>query len=160
MKKKILAALSALTLGATMMAGTAMSASAADVYCDCNGTSTLCGDGGFYAFYQSTGTWGAAPHGMYDANIASAQCDCDTETVTLTLQNASFDFNGDGVADASGYISTITELDGTTNLINNNTVTLENGTHYYVTVMVTMNNSGLTMPMPTEFYFWHDCCGC
>ena len=72
-----------------------------------------------------------------------------------------FDFNGDGVYDASGYISGIYELSDTTmsnNLISSNQVILENGTHYKVIVMVTMG--GATMPSPTEFYFWHDCCGC
>ncbi len=89
-KNKILAGISALVMGATMMAGTAMSASAADVYTDPDDTTTYVGDGGFYAYYYGTDDgvtytldWHKAPHGMYGDFIDGDVIDNGDGTVTF-----------------------------------------------------------------------------
>ena len=110
MKKKIFAALSALTLGATMMGGMAMTASATTVTDSATGANL--GDGGFYAYYYGTDNpddenptytldWHRAPYGMDDANISEAVYNASTGKVTLTLVENVYD---------NGYSGEITEV--------------------------------------------------
>ena len=96
MKKKILAALSALTLGATMMAGTAMSASAITV--TNNG-----GDGKFYFTYNNGVSWMALPHS--DSFVASATENTDG-SVTLVFQTAAI-YNTTTGEYEHGYVSAV-----------------------------------------------------
>ncbi|MEE5994166.1 MAG: hypothetical protein V3G42_13180 [Oscillospiraceae bacterium] len=109
--KKLIAALSALTLGATMMAGTAMSASAITV--TNNG-----GDGGFYTIWQDTNNDGTvdfndeytkAPGTMYDGLICSAEQDEDND-VELILQSITQTTSSGGTV--TGYISSIVDASG------------------------------------------------
>ena len=139
-KNKILAGLSALVMGATMMAGTAMSASAADVY-DLN--DNYVGDGGFYTIWEDTNNDGVvdgnddytrAPykHGidMYDDMI--------DEIVD----------NGDGTYDvtfkpvtvygiATGTISSVKDASNN-ELLNSGTATIYANTEYVITVDITL----------------------
>lgn len=134
-KNRIIAGLSAIMMGATMMASTAMSASAKTVY-DTSGA--VVGDGGFYTYYDSDGDgtseWAQAPnrHGirMYDALIANAIENSD-DTYTLTLQSVTV------AGIASGSISKISVTTNGDNLISNNQVTLDADTTYYMTLSVT-----------------------
>ena len=135
-KNKILAGLSALVMGATMMAGTAMNASAITV--TGNG-----GDGGFWSYYDTTPndgidnpTWAPAPYGMYDGNISNAVANGDG-TVTLTLTSTTYtitDDDGNIIAVIpNAAITGIYDVNDTTyanNLINNNQVTLTIGDEY------------------------------
>ena len=95
--KKLMAALSALTLGATMMGGMAMTASAKAV------TGDVTGDGGFYAYYYGTddGTnysldWHPAPGDMYDGLISGTVTSVATGTDTAVsfALNTNYYYNG------------------------------------------------------------------
>lgn len=138
-KNKILAGLSALVMGATMMAGTAMSASA---YCIHDAFGCV-GDGGFYAYYDSDGDgtqeWAPAPHGMYDGNITGVIAN-DNGTYTLTLDEATYTitYTVNGVEHSyqvQGTIDSISTTEGGSNLISNGQVTLAPDTTYYVYVV-------------------------
>ena len=133
-KNKILAGLSALVMGATMMAGTAMSASAADVYTDLENPSTYVGDGVFFAYYspQHNGnyTWTNAPYGMDDGSI-----DGDVEftynpgsttcgTVSVNFKVATFTVYGNQY---TGWITAIKTAAGT-NLLNGCNVSADTAT--------------------------------
>ena len=77
--KKLMAALSALTLGATMMGGMAMTAGA---YCVHDEDDNCVADIGFYTYWRDNNNDGTinwndaepAPHGMYDVNT---ECECE-----------------------------------------------------------------------------------
>ena len=126
-KNKILAGLSALVMGATMMAGTAMNASAATIlnsdgtpntaatYSDENCTQPITGGG----FQAKMGTnWVNAPHGMFDFNIAgNGSCahvvqftDSTNTSVAMNLQVADMVI---GNTTYTGYISSIVDQNGT-----------------------------------------------
>ena len=124
-KNKILAGLSALVMGATMMASTAMSASAATIlnsdgtlntaatYSDANCTQPITG-GGFQA--KMGNNWVNAPHGMFDFNIAGIGSyahavqftDSTNTSVAMDLQVADFVIGGNTF---TGYISSIKNSD-------------------------------------------------
>ena len=123
--KKIISALSALVMGATMMAGTAMSASA---YCIHDGNGECVEDVQFYAFYDSdndgTSEWAPAPHGMDTVNIASATNN-GGGSYTLTLRTGTLSFNQ--YFNIQGTITCVSENEYDTdgNMIENNQVTLD-----------------------------------
>ncbi len=143
-KNKILAGISALVMGATMMAGTAMSASAADIY-NSTGTTVIIADekaadgtpvhgGGFYyadvdSFddITSSTTWTYAPMGMYDGEIDKAKQNSST-SYTLDLKALS-------VYGISGTISSLVDEDGT-EYVSNSTATIAPDTPYYLTVSI------------------------
>ena len=133
--KKIISALSALVMGATMMAGTAMSASA---YCIHN-ENGCAEDVLFYAYYDSdndgTSEWAPAPHGMDTVNIASATNKNDG-TYTLSLRTGTLTFGS--YYQIEGTITCISEEEGNEdgNLIANNQVTLSANTSYWIQVDV------------------------
>ncbi len=115
MKKKIFAALSALTLGATMMGGMAMTASAADVY---NTADEYVGDGGFQLVYRDyngdgnidTGDFEDAPGGMYDGMISEDGVTLNSNgSVTMELISATITYHG---VTATGTISSIKDSSG------------------------------------------------
>lgn len=153
-KNKILAGLSALVMGATMMAGTAMSASAAGVYTDPDDPTTYVGDGGFWAYYTSTGSWAAAPHGMYDGNIDGDVVDNGDNTVTFDLMKTDYTvtYTVNGITYTTtvydGYIYSITDSNGVemtsgidvTNGVIPSSVTLTKGT-VYTLVVKTLNST-------------------
>lgn len=100
-KNKILAGLSALVMGATMMAGTAMSASAATVY---DSSNSAVGDCYFYRYKNNA--WSPAPYGMDDGNIKNAVYNSNG-TITVYFDFATYYVMGflpvtGGVADVSG----------------------------------------------------------
>ncbi|MCR4640214.1 hypothetical protein [Ruminococcus sp.] len=113
-KNKILAGLSALVMGATMMAGTAMSASAADVYTDPEDVTTYVGDGGFC----SASSGNQAPFGMYDGSILTpVTYDESTGDVEFDLCVQTYQIGG--FIPVKGYVSSIVETGTTANLITN-----------------------------------------
>ena len=128
-KNKILAGISALVMGATMMGSMAMTASAKTFTTYSGGTA----DGGFWAYYDTDGDgtkeWAVAPTkfgiNMYDATISSITD--NNGTYTLGLQTAGNSFT-------SGTVTSISTSNGGSNLINNNSVTLSTNTVYYMTV--------------------------
>lgn len=148
-KNKILAGLSALVMGATMMAGTAMSASA---YCIHDGNDNCVEDVGFYAYYG--GGWSPAPYGMYDHNIADAVNNGDG-TYTLDLQTGTFTIPY--VGDISGSISFIGESQNGTNLIVNDEVTLTENVTYQL--YVPQHNMWYSVQLRSESCSCSDC-GC
>ena len=123
--KKLMAALSALTLGATMMGGMAMTANAATVY-NADGTVYVTAaysntaktiptaGGGFQA--KVNGNWVNAPHGMFDYNIADIDnaavyfTDSTNTSVYMQLQVADLLI---GNTTYTGYISSIVDQNGT-----------------------------------------------
>lgn len=99
--KKLMAALSALTLGATMMGGMAMTANAATVT---DSTDSVVGDCSFYRYKNNA--WSAAPYGMDDGNITDAFLN-DDGTITLYFDFSTYYVMGflpvtGGIADVSG----------------------------------------------------------
>jgi hypothetical protein len=86
-KNKILAGLSALVMGATMMAGTAMSASAAEYGIESSNISISMNRYASYNeahFYTNNGN--LAPFGMDDGCFASVSTDPSTGDTTIVLQ--------------------------------------------------------------------------
>lgn len=89
-KNKILAGLSALVMGVTMMAGTAMSASAADVNYLSNSNAIVMAAAQYTSyteahFYTSSGN--LAPLGMDDGCFASVSTNTTTGDTTIVLQS-------------------------------------------------------------------------
>ena len=159
-KNRIIAGLSAIMMGATMMAGAAMSASVATV------TGDVTGDDAFWAYYDSNGDgtseWAPAPMGMDDGNIdgdvASTTINNAT-TVDFDIKAASYDTDGDGIDDASGYIDALyasynyaTGV-GTGNYVDADTVSdLPVDTIIYLKIVVTSGSSSThSMVMPVKF---------
>lgn len=139
-KNKILAGISALVMGATMMAGTAMSASAADVY-DLN--DNYVGDGGFYTIWEDTNNDGVvdsnddytrAPykHGinMYDDMIDEI-IDNGDGTYTVTFKSLTVY----GVA--TGSVTSVKDASGAEKLASG-TATIYANTDYTLTISITL----------------------
>ena len=100
-KNRIIAGLSAIMMGATMMAGTAMSAYAADVK---DSSNTVIGDCRFYRYKNNA--WSVVPYGMDDGNIVNAQMQSDG-SIKLYFDYATYHVLGfipltGGVASVSG----------------------------------------------------------
>ena len=126
-KNKILAGISALVMGATMMAGTAMSASAT-TFTD-HDSNTM--NGTFYAYWDSDDDgdkeWAEAPYSMGDANIYSITevaeyDDTDPNVVTgyhydLSLGEATYTISIPLIGNPSGYISALSEKDTGTSVL-------------------------------------------
>lgn len=138
-KNKILAGLSALVMGATMMAGTAMSASAFCIH-DEDG---CVGNGGFYTIWQDTNGDGvvdesddytAAPYGMYDGNITDVVVNGGgSYTISLGIGTYTVPIQGQPT-EVQGDIDIISSTVNGTNMISNNQVTLYANTVYYMYV--------------------------
>jgi hypothetical protein len=124
MKKKILAALSALTLGATMMGSLAMTANAATLVdedentpvtvTNADGTTSTYSEAGFYAYWRDINGDGTinesdyevAPYGMYDGAIDVPVVYNADGTVTVDFVVSEFEAHGYTV---KGYISSIVD---------------------------------------------------
>lgn len=129
--KKIISALSALVMGATMMAGTAMSASAISIS---NTNPQLYG--GFCAQWQGA-NFTPAPYGMYDGEIFSATYNSATGKYDLVLQAipgygsligiTTVQLNKNDYASDQEYLDAINAI----NLIDDDEVSLYADTTYY-----------------------------
>lgn len=149
-KNKILAGISALVMGATMMAGTAMSASAFCIH-DEDG---CVGNGGFYALWQDTNGDGvvdesddytAAPYGMYDGNITGVVVNSNG-TYTLTLGTATYTVPIHGQpTQVQGSISAIKDSNGDDKLVNG-VATLSTTETY------TLYVSAMSYPVSVKFH--------
>lgn len=129
-KNRIIAGLSALMMGATMMSGAAMSASAKSFTPAGGGTA----DGGFWAYYDTDGDgtkeWAVAPTkfgiDMYDATINTIT-DNTSNSYTIGLKTAGNTF-------VSGTVTSIRASSTGPNLISGNSVTLNSNVVYYMDV--------------------------
>ena len=133
--KKISAALTAITLAATMAAGMAMTASASPVV----ENGVVMGDGGFYAYYDAdndgTSEWAPAPHGMYDANIkGDVIYNSTTDTVSFELQSAKYTIQvGNQTYEVEGTVTAILNEDDE-NVIQDDVATMVVGEEYTLVV--------------------------